>query len=85
MSSTSFWTCPSSTRNRLRKKGAISDIVEEKWVVRLLHLIHDGDVEVVGVVEVVEELGLITCGKIVYRHGAIVLIVRECSGFNPRR
>ena len=34
MSSTSFSTCPSSTRNRLRKKDAISDVVEEKWVVR---------------------------------------------------
>ena len=32
-------------------------------------------------VEVVEELGLITCEMIVYRHGAILLIVRECSGF----
>ena len=31
-------------------------------------------------VEVVEELGLITCEKIVYRHGAILLILRECSG-----
>ena len=25
------------------------------------------------------------CERIVYRHGAILLIVRECSGFNPRR
>ena len=43
MSSTSFWTCPSSTRNRLRKKGAISDIVGDKWVLHVLRLIHDGD------------------------------------------
>ena len=33
-------------------------------------------------VEVVEELGLITCEKIVYRHGATLLILRECSGFD---
>ena len=25
------------------------------------------------------------CEKIVYRHEATLLIVRECSGFNPRR
>ena len=37
------------------------------------------------VVEVVEELGLITCKWIVYRHGATLLIVRECSDFIPRR
>ena len=37
------------------------------------------------VVEVVEELGLITCERVVYRHGSILLMVRECSGFNPRR
>ena len=29
MSSTSFWTCPNSTRSRFREKGAISDIVAE--------------------------------------------------------
>ena len=34
--------CPSSTRNRSRK-SAISDVVEEKWVVQLLRLILDGD------------------------------------------
>ena len=32
-------------------------------------------------VEVVEEVGLITCERVVYRHGAILLIVREWSGF----
>ena len=37
------------------------------------------------VVEVVEVVGLITCERVVYRHGAILLIVRECSGFMPRR
>ena len=26
-----------------------------------------------------------SCERIVYNHGAILLIVRECSGFNPRR
>ena len=26
-----------------------------------------------------------SCERIVYRHGAILLIVRDCSGFNPRR
>ena len=36
------------------------------------------------VVEVVKERGLITCERIENRHGAILLIVRECSGFNPR-
>ena len=25
------------------------------------------------------------CERIVYRHGAVLLIVRGCSGFNPRR
>ena len=39
----------------------------------------------VSVVEVVEDVGLTTCQRMVYRHGAILLIVRECSGFNPRR
>ena len=33
------------------------------------------------VIEVVEEVGLITCEGVVHRHGAIPLIVRECSGF----
>ena len=31
--------------------------------------------------EVVEELGLITCERTVYRNGATLLILRECSGF----
>ena len=35
--------------------------------------------------EVVKDVGLITCERVVYRHGAILHIVRECSGFNPRR
>ena len=43
MSSTSFWTCPSSTRNHLRKKGAIFDIVEKEWVLHVLRLILGGD------------------------------------------
>ena len=30
MSSTSFWTCPSSTRNHLRKKGAIFGTAEKE-------------------------------------------------------
>ena len=30
ISSTSFWTCPNSTRNELRKKGAIFDTVEKE-------------------------------------------------------
>ena len=42
MSSTNLWTCPSPTRNRLRT-SAISDIVEEKWVLQLLRLIHNED------------------------------------------
>ena len=29
--------------------------------------------------------GYSTCERIVYRHGAILLILRECSGFNPGR
>ena len=43
MSSTSFWTCPSSTRNHLRKKCAIFDIVEKEWVLHVLRLILGGD------------------------------------------
>ena len=39
MSSTSFWTCPSSTRNHSRKKGAIYDIVEKEWILHVLRLI----------------------------------------------
>ena len=27
----------------------------------------------------------VSCERVVHRHGAILLIVRECSGFNPRR
>ena len=42
MSSTSFWTCPSPTRNRLRK-NAISCIAVEILVLQFLSLIHDGD------------------------------------------
>ena len=43
MSSTSFWTCPNSTMNHLRKKGAIFDIVEKKRVLDVLWLTLDGD------------------------------------------
>ena len=39
MSSTSFWTCPSYTRNHLGKKGAIFDIVEKEQVLHVLLLI----------------------------------------------
>ena len=42
MSSANFWTCPSSTRNRL-EKSIISNIVEEEWVLQFLRLILDGD------------------------------------------
>ena len=27
----------------------------------------------------------LSCERVVYRHGAILIIVRECSGFIPRR
>ena len=37
------------------------------------------------VVEVVEEVGLVTCEGVKNRHGAILLIVRGCSGLIPRR
>ena len=43
MSSTSFWTCPSSTKNHLKKKGAIFDIVEKEWVLHVLRLVLGGD------------------------------------------
>ena len=43
MSTTSFRTCPSSTRNHLRKKGAIFDIVEKEWVLHVLRLNLGGD------------------------------------------
>ena len=42
MSSTSFWTCPSSTRNHLRKNGATFHIVEKEWVLHVLRLILGG-------------------------------------------
>ena len=42
MSPTSCRTCPSPTRNNL-KKGAISCIAVEILVLQFLHLIHDGD------------------------------------------
>ena len=29
--------------------------------------------------------GLLPCERIVYRHGAVLLILHVCSGFNPRR
>ena len=37
------------------------------------------------VVEVVELVGLITCERVVFRHGAILLVVRRRSGWFPRR
>ena len=43
MSSTSFWTYPSSTRNHLRMKGAIFVFVEKDWVLHVLLQILDGD------------------------------------------
>ena len=43
MSSTSFWTCPSSNKNHLRKKGAIFDIVDKEWVLQVLRLVLGGD------------------------------------------
>ena len=37
------------------------------------------------VVEVVELFGHVTCERVVYRHGAILLILRVRFGFNARR
>ena len=52
MSSTSFWRCPSSTKNHLKKKGAISDIVEKEWVLHVLRLILGGEDFLIGLIEV---------------------------------
>ena len=46
---------------------------------------YEGSVEVSKVVEVVKDVGLITCGRMENRQGAILLIGRRRSGCFPWR